>query len=217
MLPLSLARNAAAPLRILCLGSHSDDIEIGCGATILRIQQEYPNCLFHWVVFSAEGVRAEEARQGATLFVSTSALAGLAVKAFRDGLFPAAVAEVKSVFEELKRSVSPDIILTHNRGDAHQDHRVLAEMTWNTFRDHLILEYEIPKYDGDLGQPNFFVPVSREICQKKVQLIMDTFQSQHSRRWFHPDTFSALMRLRGVECNAADCYAEAFYCRKMVL
>ena len=217
MLPISLAKTANSPLQILCLGAHSDDIEIGCGGTILRLQQEIPNSVFHWVVFSAPGVRADEARQGAKEFVAAPALGGLQVKNFPDGVIPAFNVDVKAIFEELKRSVSPDIIFTHHRNDAHQDHKLLAAMTWNTFRDHLILEYEIPKYDGDLGQPNFFVPLLKQTCEQKISLIMDTFRSQHSRRWFRPDTFLSLLRLRGMECNAADGYAEGFYCRKMVL
>jgi LmbE family N-acetylglucosaminyl deacetylase len=173
--------------------------------------------LFHWVVFSATGVRAEEAQRSAALFAGTSALKGPFLKTFQDGFMPFVGAEVKAVFEELKLAVSPDLIFTHNRKDAHQDHRLLAELTWNTFRDHLILEYEIPKYDGDLGQPNVFVPLPVDVCEKKVRYIMDTFHSQHSKRWFQPDTFRSLMRLRGIECNAPSGYAEAFFCHKMVL
>jgi LmbE family N-acetylglucosaminyl deacetylase len=130
---------------------------------------------------------------------------------------PSVAADVKKVFEELKQTFSPDLIFTHNRKDAHQDHRLIAELTWNTFRDHLILEYEIPKYDGDLGQPGLFVPLESAVCQRKVRYLMDTFQSQRTKRWFQEDTFLSLMRLRGMECNAASGYAEAFYCRKMVL
>ena len=217
MFSLNLAQDVASPLQVLCLGAHSDDIEIGCGGTILRITQQYSNCVFHWVVLSALGVRAEEARQGAEQFAGTSNLKRTLLKNFQDGFFPFAGAEVKAVFEELKQSVSPDLIFTHNRNDAHQDHRLLAELTWNTFRDHLILEYEIPKYDGDLGQPSVFVPLPAEVCEKKVRFLMDTFDSQRSKRWFQPETFLSLMRLRGMECNAPTGYAEAFFCRKLVL
>ena len=217
MRSLSLSCNAASPLKILCLGAHSDDIEIGCGGTILRLAQQYPTCVFHWVVFSAVGPRATEAQRAATLFAGRSAIRGPLLKVFQDGFMPFVGAEVKAVFEELKQEVSPDLIFTHNRKDAHQDHRLLAELTWNTFRDHLILEYEIPKYDGDLGQPNLFVPLESEVCQRKVGYIMEAFQSQHSKRWFKPDTFLSLMRLRGMECNASSGHAEAFYCRKLVL
>jgi LmbE family N-acetylglucosaminyl deacetylase len=151
------------------------------------------------------------------LFVGPSRLKGPLLKTFPDGFMPFSGAEVKAVFEDLKQAISPDLIFTHNRKDAHQDHRLLAELTWNTFRDHLILEYEIPKYDGDLGQPSVFVPLSTEMYQKKVQYIIEAFQSQHSKRWFQPETLLSLMRLRGMECNAPSGYAEAFYCRKLVL
>lgn len=215
-LSLSLPCDAASPLNILCLGAHSDDVEIGCGGTILRVAQQYPNCIFHWVVFSAHGVRAAEAQRAAALFAERSSIHGPLLKAFQDGFMPFVGAEIKEVFEELK-TISPDLIFTHNRQDAHQDHRLVAELTWNTFRDHLILEYEVPKYDGDLGQPNMFVPLDSEICQKKVRYVIEAFQSQHAKRWFRADTFLSLMRLRGMECNAPSGYAEAFYCRKLIL
>jgi LmbE family N-acetylglucosaminyl deacetylase len=217
MHPLNFAKETESPVQILCLGAHSDDIEIGCGGTILRFLQQYPGCVFHWAVFSALGVRADEAQRGAALFGGSSASKGLLLKSFQDGFLPFVGAEVKAVFEELKRSVYPDLIFTHNRNDAHQDHRMLAELTWNTFRDHVILEYEIPKYDGDMGQPGVFVPLTAEVCKKKVHFIMDTFQSQSSKQWFQPETFLSLMRLRGMECNAPSGYAEAFFCRKLVL
>jgi LmbE family N-acetylglucosaminyl deacetylase len=213
---LSFPFDAASSPTVLCLGAHPDDIEIGCGGTILHLARQYPNSVFHWIVFSALGVRATEAKRAAELFAGTTALRGPLLKAFQDGFMPFVGGEVKAVFEELK-AISPDLILTHNRHDAHQDHRLLAELTWNTFRDHLILEYEIPKYDGDLGQPNLFVPLESELCEKKVRYILDAFQSQHSKRWFRQDTFLSLMRLRGMECNAPSGYAEAFYCRKLTL
>src|SRR5271169_2606641 len=193
MRSLSLPCDAASPLNILCLGAHSDDIEIGCGGTILRLAEQYANGVFHWVVFSAHGDRAAEAERAAVLFAGTTALRGPLLKAFQDGFMPFVGSEVKATFEELK-ATSPDLIFTHNRHDAHQDHRLLAELTWNTFRDHLILEYEIPKYDGDLGQPNLFVPLESELCEKKVHHILEAFQSQHSKRWFRQDTFFSLMR-----------------------
>ncbi len=217
MIPLTLHSGASEALTILCLGAHSDDIEIGCGGTVLRLAEQYARGVFHWVVFSAIGARESEARSGATLFVGPSRLKGPLLKTFPDGFMPFSGAEVKAVFEELKQAISPDLIFTHNRKDAHQDHRLLAELTWNTFRDHLILEYEIPKYDGDLGRPGVFVPLSAAGCQKKIGYIMDAFKSQHSKRWFQQDTFLSLMRLRGMECNAPSGYAEAFYCRKLVL
>jgi len=217
MRPLKLPFDAASAPSILCLGAHSDDIEIGCGGTILRLAEQYPNCVFHWVVFSAVGVRETEARHAAGLFAGGGRLKGPLLKSFPDGFLPFVGAEVKAVFEELKQSVSPDLIFTHNRKDAHQDHRQLSELTWNTFRDHLILEYEVPKYDGDLGQPSVFVPLDTETCQKKVRCLMEAFASQRSKRWFEPETFFAIMRLRGMECNSASGFAEAFYCRKATL
>jgi len=217
MRSLGLLSDAFGSLNILCLGAHSDDIEIGCGGTILQLSEKYPNCVFHWVVFSAIGVREAEAKDALSRFVPTGRLKGLMLKNFPDAFMPFMGAEVKRVFEELKGAVSPDLIFTHNRKDAHQDHRLLSELTWNTFRDHLILEYEIPKYDGDLGQPNVFVPLEAEACERKINYIWDSFASQRSKPWFRQDTFLSLMRLRGMECNASSGYAEAFYCRKLVL
>jgi len=204
------------PLRVLCLGAHSDDIEIGCGGTILRLRNQYPTVEFHWVVFSASGIRGEEARKAAELFVGAGHLRGPVFKSFRDGFLPFEGSRVKDCFEELKLQISPDLIFTHTHKDAHQDHRLISGLTWNTFRDHMILEYEIPKYDGDLGRPGVFVPLTAE-HQEKVTNIMGTFRSQHSKSWFQPETFLSLMRLRGMECNAPSGYAEAFYCRKLVL
>jgi LmbE family N-acetylglucosaminyl deacetylase len=217
MISLQLSGDKSRALKILCLGSHSDDIEIGCGGTILRLLQEYPACLFHWVVFSAIGVRKEEALRATELFVGSNRLEQIVLKEFRDGFMPFSGSEVKDVFEELKGTVSPDLILTHRGDDAHQDHRLISELTRNTFRDHFILEYEIPKYDGDLGQPGVFVPLASEIYQRKVSHVMEAFQSQRSKRWFEESTFLSLMRLRGMECNAPTGYAEAFYSRKLTL
>lgn len=200
--------------QVLCLGAHSDDIEIGCGGTILRLAEEYPHCLFHWVVFSALGVRQEEARSAAKLFWPP---AQPVLSEFPDGFMPFVGGEVKRVFEELKDKLSPDLILTHNSQDAHQDHRLVCELTWNTFRNHMILEYEIPKYDGDMGRPSVFVPLSKPVVDKKVANLISAFASQRSKSWFQTETFLALMRLRGMECNSPSGYAEAFYCRKMVL
>jgi LmbE family N-acetylglucosaminyl deacetylase len=217
MRALRLPFDAGASPNILCLGAHSDDIEIGCGGTILRLAEEHPNCVFHWVVFSAIGIRGDEARRACELFVKAKQLRGPVLKTFPDGFMPFVGGEVKAVFEELKQTVSPDLVFTHNRKDGHQDHRLLAELTWNTFRDHVILEYEIPKYDGDLGQPGVFVPLDDAICEKKVGNLLEAFESQRSKRWFERETFLSLMRLRGMECNAPSGYAEAFYCRKLVL
>jgi LmbE family N-acetylglucosaminyl deacetylase len=205
------------PLQVLCIGCHSDDIEIGCGGTILRLAEEYPDCVFHWVVMSATDIRQREAKDSVAQFLDPSRLNQVVLESFPDGFMPFVGAEVKAVFENLKRTVSPDVVFTHNRRDAHQDHRLIADLTWNTFRDHLILEYEIPKYDGDMGQPGVFVPLPIELCERKVRLIMDAFRSQTEKHWFKPETFYALMRLRGMECNSPSGYAEAFYGRKLVL
>jgi LmbE family N-acetylglucosaminyl deacetylase len=215
MIKLQFSGEKDRTLTILCLGAHSDDIEIGCGGTILRLLADYPTCVIHWVVFSAIGVRKEEARRGAELFAGSRHLDWVILKDFRDGFMPFAGSEVKDVFEELKGTVSPDIIFTHRRNDAHQDHRLISELTWNTFRDHFILEYEIPKYDGDMGQPGVFVPLEAGICQNKIRNLMEAFQSQRTKRWFEESTFLALMRLRGMECNAPSGHAEAFYCHKL--
>jgi len=217
MIALKLDGGTNNALQILALGCHSDDIEIGCGGAILRLGVEHPDCVFHWVVFSAIGARAAEARHAAAQFVDPLRLKGPVLKTFPDGFMPFVGADIKPVFEELKRAVSPDLIFTHNRRDAHQDHRLISELTWNTFRNHLILEYEIPKYDGDMGQPSVFLPISLEMCEKKVRLIMDTFRSQCDKHWFQRETFLSLMRLRGMECNSPSGYAEAFYGRKLVL
>jgi LmbE family N-acetylglucosaminyl deacetylase len=216
MIRLNLDPERARNLKVLCLGCHPDDIEIGCGGAILRLREQYPSCVFQWVVFSANGVREAEAQRGAELFAGIQRNSVI-LKNFRDGFMPFEGTAVKELFEDLKKLPSPDLIFTHNRKDAHQDHRLVAELTWNTFRDHLILEYEIPKYDGDMGQPSVFVPLEAEVCQKKARYILDTFKSQSSKQWFEESTFLSLMRLRGMECNAPSGYAEAFYSRKLVL
>ena len=217
MIPFELSVGQNRALHILCLGAHADDIEIGCGGTILKFASQYPGCVFHWVVFSAIGSREAEARNAATQFVNPSRLNGPSLNTFPDGFMPYMGGDVKRLFENLKERVSPDLIFTHHRKDAHQDHRMISELTQNTFRNHLILEYEIPKYDGDLGQPEVFVPLPLELCEKKVRLILDNFQSQHDKHWFQRDTFLSLMRLRGMECKADSGYAEAFYAHKLVL
>jgi LmbE family N-acetylglucosaminyl deacetylase len=216
MIRLNLDPERAGNLKVLCLGCHPDDIEIGCGGAILRLREQYSSCVFQWVVFSANGVREAEAQRGAELFAGIQRNSVM-LKNFRDGFMPFEGTAVKELFEDLKKLPSPDLIFTHNRKDAHQDHRLVAELTWNTFRDHLILEYEIPKYDGDMGRPSVYVPLEAEVCQKKARYILDTFKSQSSKQWFEESTFLSLMRLRGMECNAPSGYAEAFYSRKLVL
>jgi LmbE family N-acetylglucosaminyl deacetylase len=216
MIRLGLDCSRESALKVLCLGCHSDDIEIGCGGSILWLAAQYPACQFHWVVFAATGERRQEAQAGAERFAGPHRLSGTQLRDFPDGFMPFAGADIKTVFEDLK-PVAPDVIFTHSRDDAHQDHRLIAELTWNTFRDHLILEYEIPKYDGDLGRPNVFMPLDRHHVEQKIDYLMDVFRSQRSRRWFERETFLSLSRLRGMECNAPSGYAEAFYCRKLVL
>lgn len=214
MLGLRLDASERPDFNILCIGAHSDDIEIGCGGTILRLLQDIPAANVQWVILGAAGERANEAVESANLFLAKAGNKKVVVKGFRDGFFPHQGVEIKQFFEELKREVAPDLILTHYRHDLHQDHRVVSELTWNTFRDHLILEYEIVKYDGDLGTPNFFVQLSESISRQKVGNILTSFRSQKGKAWFTEDTFLAILRIRGVECNAVERYAEGFYCRK---
>ncbi|MBI5652424.1 MAG: PIG-L family deacetylase [Chloroflexi bacterium] len=216
MLGVDLKIDPNAPLRVLCLGAHSDDIEIGCGGTLLKLSARYPRLAVDWIVFGASGARGDEARASAQDFLRAVESKAIRVYDFRDGFFPYAGAQIKDHFEELKRASAPDLILTHYRNDLHQDHRLLCELTWNTFRDHLILEYEIPKYDGDLGAPNFFVPLDEPTIQQKIKLLLEHFGTQRSKDWFTADTFRALLRLRGVEARAPTQFAEAFYARKII-
>jgi LmbE family N-acetylglucosaminyl deacetylase len=203
--------------RLLLLGSHSDDVEIGCGGTILRLAESSPEIEVVWVVLGAHGERADEALKSAEAFLAAVDAPTILVKDFRDGFFPYVGDTVKDFFEELKRDFAPDLILTHQRHDLHQDHRLVSELTWNTFRDHLILEYEVPKYDGDLGAPNLFVHLTKELSARKVAILLEHFGTQLDRRWFTEYLFLSMMRIRGMESNAPERYAEAFYCRKAVL
>jgi LmbE family N-acetylglucosaminyl deacetylase len=203
--------------RVLCLGAHSDDIEIGCGGTILNLVKTNPATEFCWVVFSGDSVRRTEAQSGAKAFLRGARVKHVRVERFRESYFPSQWSAIKDRFESIRNRFEPDLVLTHCRDDRHQDHRVLSDLAWNTFRDHLILEYEIPKYDGDMGRPNVFVHLDAEASKKKVSYLMEAFQSQRSKRWFQEDTFFSLMRLRGMECNAPSGHAEAFYCRKVLL
>jgi len=202
--------------RILCLGAHSDDIEIGCGATLLKLTEEHPGLEIMWVVFSAEGVRNAEARASAKAFLKRTTKRHIQVEDFRGSFFPYQGEAIKAFFETLK-PFQPDLVLTHYRDDRHQDHRVLSDLTWNTFRDHAILEYEIPKYDGDYGSPNIFVPVSKEQLRQKGRLLTTHFKSQSTKHWFTDELFLATPRIRGMECASPTQYAEAYYSRKMVL
>jgi LmbE family N-acetylglucosaminyl deacetylase len=210
------SRNDRA-LRVLCLGAHSDDIEIGCGGTILRILSEYDGAEVYWVVLGSNNRRNREAVTGANKFLADAARKEIIVKTFKDGFFPYMGREIKLFFEEFKTHISPDIIFTHYRYDLHQDHRLVSELTWNTFRDNFILEYEIIKYDGDLGVPNYFVHLDELTCRKKISFIIDSFKSQAKKDWFTPDSFLSIMRIRGVESKAPEKYAEGFHCRKLVM
>jgi LmbE family N-acetylglucosaminyl deacetylase len=205
------------PFKVLCLGAHSDDIEIGCGGLMLSLLRGRRDVDVDWVVFSTPGSREREAGRGAELFLKGARRRRVIFKKFRDGFFPSDFAKIKAVFEQLKRTSKPDLVLTQYRDDRHQDHRVLSDLAWNTFRDHWILEYEIPKFDGDLGSPNCFVPLDTATCARKVKYLNAAFGSQRDKHWFSTETFMGLMRLRGMECRAPHGYAEAFYARKLVL
>jgi LmbE family N-acetylglucosaminyl deacetylase len=207
---------SAAPLRVLALGCHADDLEIGCGGTLLALKASGRPLDVRWIVFSTHGERRDEARASAEELLDGVERSEVVLHDFRDGFLPYSGGAVKEAVEATKDH-APDLIFTHQRHDLHQDHRLLCELTWNTFRDHLVLEYEIPKYDGDLGNPNLFVPLPAETCQRKVELLLEQFPSQRDHRWFTADTFWALLRLRGVESNAPSGFAEAFHCRKATL
>jgi LmbE family N-acetylglucosaminyl deacetylase len=210
----------AAPgerLSVLCLGAHSDDIEIGAGATILSMQERGIRLDVHWCVLSGGGEREREAKASAADFLSAAESSQVEVMSFKDTFFPEQGEAIKSWFATLRERVDPDVVLTHRRGDAHQDHRHVCQLTWNTFRDHCILEYEIPKWDGDMGLPNLYVPIPAVILQRKVDLLMTHFGSQRSKHWFDAETFLGLARLRGIECRAPERYAESFFGQKLVL
>ncbi len=216
MRPLQLAKPGDR-LSLLCLGAHSDDIEIGAGAMLLGLMERGIKLDVHWCVLSGGGVRDDEARKSATDFLAKAHCAKVEVLSFRDGFFPEQGEAIKRWFEELKERVNPDLILTHRRDDAHQDHRQVCRLTWNTFRDHQILEYEIPKWDGDIGQPNVYVPVSAAALARKIELLMAHFGTQRSKQWFDDETFRGLARIRGMEFRAPERYAEAFFARKVSL
>jgi len=217
MLRVQLGNSGTSLRRILCLGAHCDDIEIGCGGTILRLLEENPSVRITWVVFSSTSQRRREAHSSARLFLKDLRRHKIIVKSFRDSYFPYQGNRIKEFFGTLKGEPSPDLIFTHFRGDLHQDHRLISELTWNAFRNHLVLEYEIPKYDGDLGSPNFFVGIDEGVSAKKIRYILEAFQSQKSKQWFREDTFRALLQIRSIESNPETKYAEAFYCRKALM
>jgi LmbE family N-acetylglucosaminyl deacetylase len=216
MKPIALLPETSGPTRILALGAHADDIEIGCGGTMLRLVAERPELDVLWVVFCATAEREREARASAGAFLAGAARAKVVVKQFRDGFMPYTGGAVKEEFEALKREFDPDVVFTHYREDRHQDHRLVSELTWNTWRNHLVLEYEIPKYDGDLGSPNVFSALPEPVLARKVELVLKHFQTQADKHWLTADLLRAVARIRGVECVAANGCAEAFYCRKAV-
>ena len=204
-------------LRFLCIGAHSDDIEIGCAGTLMRLLREHPGSHVTWVVLSAEGSRGKEARRSAADLLSDAEGTEVRLGEFRDGHFPWQGSAIKDFLENLAQGLQPDLVFTHRLSDRHQDHRTVAELTWNTFRDHLILEYEVLKYDGDLASPNLYVPLTEEIAQHKVRHLLEHFPTQQPRDWFGAESFEAIMRLRGIESRAPDGLAEAFHSRKAVL
>ena len=203
---------------ILCLGSHCDDIEIGCGGTILRITESMKhNTYVYWVIFSADSRRKREALTSADEYLRDTKGKKIIVKDFQNSYFPYYGKEIKDFFEKLKSEFSPDIVFTHYRNDLHQDHRLISELTWNTYRNHFILEYEVPKYDGDFGNPNFFVHLDEAICRRKIESIVKHYTTQRDKHWFTENTFYSVLRLRGMESNSKSMFAEGFYCRKIVI
>ena len=215
---LTLGFAGTTPLRrVLAIGAHSDDLEIGCGGTILSLARANPGLAVDWVVLAAAGDRAGEARRSAEVLLADAGESSVEVLGFRDGYLPHTAAEVKDAFEELKGRVQPDLVLTHTRDDLHQDHRLVCELTWNTFRDHVVLEYEIPKWDGDTGRPNVYVPLEEPLVQEKLELLAAHFDTQRGKDWYDVEVFRGLMRMRGMECRAPSGYAEAFVARKLSL
>lgn len=217
MLKSALAFSKESSLNILLLGAHCDDIEIGSGGTILKLIEEYNVAHIKWVVFTSNGERKKEALDAAKQFLSDAPKFDVDIQEYKDGFLPASWTSVKESFEQIKKTYNPDVIFTHYRNDLHQDHRVINELTWNTFRHHLILEYEIPKYDGDLGTPNVFVPLEQTYVKKKNEIILSSFKSQLKKQWLDQELLTSMLRLRGMECASGFKYAEAFYCRKMTL
>lgn len=201
---------------ILCLGAHSDDIEIGCGGLLMTLRERHPGLRFVWVVLSGDDERERETRAAAAALMQGADLS-MTVHRFRGSYFPACFPDIKDAFEQLRSRVEPDLVLTHFLTDRHQDHRVVSELTWNTYRKHAVLEYEIPKYEGDLAHPGVFCPLSEAVVDKKVSTLLECFGSQRSHQWFDADLFRGHMRLRGVECNSPTRFAEAFHARKLVL
>jgi len=217
MLNLRPAIKSRSEVKVLCLGAHCDDVEIGCGGTLLRWREDNPSLEVRWVVFSANGSRAAETRASARRFLGSDPNLCVKFCEFRDGFLPYQGDEVKDAFERLKGEFAPDVVFTHYRNDLHQDHRLVSELTWNTFRGSLILEYEIPKWDGDLGNPNAYVPLTARHLEAKIEILCEEYTTQRGRTWFEPETFRSIARLRGMEMAATERYAEAFYARKFAL
>jgi LmbE family N-acetylglucosaminyl deacetylase len=213
MLPLSLG----SLRRVLCLGAHSDDIELGAGGTLLKLTRETRDLEVWWIVFSAPGRRTGEANRSAADFLKGVSNRQVKIGSFRESYFPGEWSAIKDWLEEIKTRFDPDIVFTHYRGDRHQDHRIVSDLTWNTFRNHLILEYEVMKYDGDFGQPNVFVPLPKQLCARKNLFLLKHFKTQRAKHWFTSNTFAAMVRIRGIECASPTGLAEAFYCRKLTL
>lgn len=217
MIGLTLPKPTTKPFHVLCLGARCDDIEIGCGATLLSLIRQNPEVHIHWHVFTSTAERKIEAQLSAELFCENAAKLDLEIRSFKDGFLPYEGAAVKTAMEEIKHAIEPDLIFTHYRHDMHQDHRKISELTWNSFRNHLILEYEIPKWDGDLGTPNTYTEISQETVNQKIAKLQQAYNSQQTKRWFTDDLFWSLMRIRGMECNSPSLLAEGFYARKIQL
>ena len=217
MLPLSLSSPGDAPLNVLCLGAHCDDIEIGCCGTLLSILENDSNVNVYWQVFCSSPARAAEANDGAKRFCEKAGNLDINILGFRDGFLPCEGREVKEQFEVCKETFEPDVVFTHYRDDRHQDHRLVSDLTWNTYRNHLILEYEIPKWDGDLGVPNTYVTIDDAIAARKIDTLLSVYASQQGKGWFTEDLFRSMLRIRGMECNSPSNLAEAFHARKTSL
>jgi len=219
MMLKSMNPEGKIPFRILCLGAHCDDIEIGCGGTILRLLREVggDQIIIRWVVFSSDPTREKEAFGSANEFLMGAREKEIIIKNFRNSYFPYIALEIKEYFEEMKNFFKPDLIFTHYRDDLHQDHRLISDLTWNTFRNHFILEYEIPKYDGDFGSPNYYVRLSDGICRGKIGILLKWFCSQSEKHWFSEDTFLSVLRIRGMESGSPEKYAEGYYSRKFII
>ena len=215
MLQLKLFENKKP--KILCFGAHPDDIEIGCGGTILKFIRESPKAQFRWIIFSGNKIRQREAKESASNLLNEIESKQIDIHDFRESYFPFVGANIKDCFERIKDEFNPDIIFTHYANDAHQDHMLISKLTWNTFRNHFIIEYEIPKYDGDLGAPNLYVYLEDSLVKRKIDCLCAFFQSQKEKIWFSEENFRSILRIRGIECNSPSKYAEAFYCRKLVL